>query len=93
MWQDELLWYEKAVLWILRQGDVPSHVAIMPDGNRRFSRRTGTELRQTYVAGTLLYCREPSQKSRPATRVLWTGGAASKRIPDQARHTGCRHYN
>ncbi|KAL1467837.1 hypothetical protein MTO96_041881, partial [Rhipicephalus appendiculatus] len=57
MWQDELLWYEKAVLWILRQGDVPSHVAIMPDGNRRFSRRTGTELRQTYVAGTLLYCR------------------------------------
>ncbi|KAH6934200.1 hypothetical protein HPB50_021502 [Hyalomma asiaticum] len=57
MWNDQFQWYERSMLWILRQGDVPSHVAIMPDGNRRFSRVTGTELHETYVSGTLLYGR------------------------------------
>ncbi|KAH7946213.1 hypothetical protein HPB49_021491 [Dermacentor silvarum] len=36
-------------------GCVPSHVAVMPDGNRRFAQRTGTDLRRTYIAGTLLF--------------------------------------
>ncbi|KAH7946212.1 hypothetical protein HPB49_021490 [Dermacentor silvarum] len=38
-------------------GSVPSHVAIMPDGSRRFAQRTGTDLRRTYIVGALLFGR------------------------------------
>ncbi|XP_049525674.1 dehydrodolichyl diphosphate synthase complex subunit Dhdds-like isoform X2 [Dermacentor silvarum] len=54
-WDSRTPWYYAAVLWLVQLGCVPSHVAVMPDGNRRFAQRTGTDLRRTYIAGTLLF--------------------------------------
>ncbi|KAL1431490.1 hypothetical protein MTO96_014135 [Rhipicephalus appendiculatus] len=55
-------WIHALVMYQLHRSDislgsVPSHVAIMPDGSRRFARRTGTDLRRTYAVGTQLLSR------------------------------------
>ncbi|XP_037525897.1 dehydrodolichyl diphosphate synthase complex subunit DHDDS-like [Rhipicephalus sanguineus] len=43
-----LRWHERIVHWVLRQGVVPRHVAIVPDGNRRFARKNGMKLSNVY---------------------------------------------
>ncbi|KAL1481197.1 hypothetical protein MTO96_002424 [Rhipicephalus appendiculatus] len=47
-WDAQLSWYERIVLWVLRQGTIPRHFAIVADGNRRFSRIKGIALSQVY---------------------------------------------
>lgn len=48
LWDVQLAWYQHAVLWVLRQGALPRHVTIAPDGNRRFAKTTGIELHLSY---------------------------------------------
>uniref|UniRef100_G3MS10 Alkyl transferase n=1 Tax=Amblyomma maculatum TaxID=34609 RepID=G3MS10_AMBMU len=55
LWDDQLPWYKVVVLWLLRFGPIPSHIAVMPDGNRRYAERTGAGLEHTYSAGTRLF--------------------------------------
>ncbi|XP_077508734.1 dehydrodolichyl diphosphate synthase complex subunit DHDDS-like [Amblyomma americanum] len=55
LWEGQLPWYQQAVLWCLQLGSIPQHVAVMPDGSRRFAKRTGTDLHRAYVSGTRLY--------------------------------------
>ncbi|XP_075726827.1 dehydrodolichyl diphosphate synthase complex subunit DHDDS-like [Rhipicephalus microplus] len=47
-WDSQLCWYERIMLWVLRQGTIPRHFAIVADGNRRFSRKKKISLSQVY---------------------------------------------
>ncbi|KAL3246675.1 hypothetical protein MRX96_057542 [Rhipicephalus microplus] len=48
-WDVKLNWYERVVLWVLRQGIIPRHAAIVPDGNRRFAKKNGMNLSKIYA--------------------------------------------
>ncbi|XP_037271869.2 dehydrodolichyl diphosphate synthase complex subunit DHDDS-like [Rhipicephalus microplus] len=47
-WDSQLSWYERIMLWVLRQGTIPRHFTILADGNRRFSRKKKMSLSQVY---------------------------------------------
>ncbi|XP_077549916.1 isoprenyl transferase-like isoform X3 [Haemaphysalis longicornis] len=57
-WSNKVLkptWFQTIVLWIIRQGSIPDHVASMPDGNRRFAKRTNITLPQSYYIGVIRF--------------------------------------
>lgn len=39
MKKDEIHWYEKMVLRIIDSGEIPEHIAVIMDGNRRYARK------------------------------------------------------
>ncbi|KAK8768336.1 hypothetical protein V5799_015200 [Amblyomma americanum] len=41
----------RLTMWLLMLDTVPTHVCMVPDGHRRFSKATGTDLRQAYAIG------------------------------------------
>ncbi|XP_037273665.2 dehydrodolichyl diphosphate synthase complex subunit DHDDS-like isoform X1 [Rhipicephalus microplus] len=48
-WDVKLNWHERVVLWVLRQGIIPRHAAIVPDGNRRFAKKNEMNLSKIYA--------------------------------------------
>ncbi|MCS7131797.1 MAG: polyprenyl diphosphate synthase [Hadesarchaea archaeon] len=57
-------YYEKRLLEEVKRGEMPKHVAIILDGNRRFARKAGMDERQSYLLGAekleevLSWCQE-----------------------------------
>ncbi|XP_070382386.1 uncharacterized protein [Dermacentor albipictus] len=51
LWRDLVASCQRAVVWLVSLGVVPRHVLMVPDGHRRFSRATGTDLRRAYDVG------------------------------------------
>ncbi|KAM7291252.1 dehydrodolichyl diphosphate synthase complex subunit DHDDS-like [Ixodes scapularis] len=47
-----LSWYERLLIWLLSLGPVPSHIGVIPDGNRRFARKSGLSVDQGHRAGS-----------------------------------------
>ncbi|KAL1486103.1 hypothetical protein MTO96_031531 [Rhipicephalus appendiculatus] len=47
----KLTWYQRCALWILQLCPIPRHVVVMPDGHRRYSRRTSSDLGKSYNKG------------------------------------------
>ncbi|XP_054934461.2 dehydrodolichyl diphosphate synthase complex subunit DHDDS-like [Dermacentor andersoni] len=47
-WNAHLPWYQRVVIWVLRQGVIPRHAAIAPDGNRRYAKSTSIALGSAY---------------------------------------------
>ncbi|KAL3213648.1 hypothetical protein MRX96_007668 [Rhipicephalus microplus] len=48
LWDSQLTWDERLILWILDKGVVPRHVALVPDGNRRYAKLNELELHSAY---------------------------------------------
>nr|XP_037272669.1 dehydrodolichyl diphosphate synthase complex subunit DHDDS-like isoform X2 [Rhipicephalus microplus] len=48
LWDIQLTWDERLILWILNKGVVPRHVALVPDGNRRYAKLNELELHSAY---------------------------------------------
>ena len=46
-----LRWYERFATAVLRQREIPHHVAFIMDGNRRFAKQTGCERVEGHSAG------------------------------------------
>lgn len=46
-----LSWYERVVLWLFSLGPVPRSIGIIPDGNRRYARKTGATVDEGHAAG------------------------------------------
>ncbi|XP_075529018.1 dehydrodolichyl diphosphate synthase complex subunit DHDDS-like isoform X3 [Dermacentor variabilis] len=55
LWRDLVASCQRAAVWLVSQGQVPRHVCLVPDGHRRFSRATGTDLRRVYAVGACMY--------------------------------------
>ncbi|XP_065282893.1 dehydrodolichyl diphosphate synthase complex subunit DHDDS-like [Dermacentor albipictus] len=47
-WNARLSWHQRAIIWVLRQGVIPRHAAIVPDGSRRYVKSTGIGLGSAY---------------------------------------------
>ncbi|XP_077498947.1 dehydrodolichyl diphosphate synthase complex subunit DHDDS-like isoform X2 [Amblyomma americanum] len=48
LWDVRLAWHEKVVLFVLRQGVLPRHVAVVADGSRRYAKTAGMKLGEAY---------------------------------------------
>ncbi|KAH7933954.1 hypothetical protein HPB49_019525 [Dermacentor silvarum] len=57
LWRDLVAICQRAVVWLVSLGVVPRHVFLMPDGHRRFSRATSTDLRRVYAVGAYKYAK------------------------------------
>ncbi|XP_075527288.1 isoprenyl transferase-like [Dermacentor variabilis] len=55
LWRDLVASCQRAAVWLVSLGAVPRHVCLVPDGHRRFSRATGTDLRRVYAVGACMY--------------------------------------
>ncbi|XP_072142890.1 isoprenyl transferase-like [Dermacentor andersoni] len=55
LWRHLVASCQRAVVWLVSLGVVPRHVCLVPDGHRRFSRATGTDLRRAYAVGVDKY--------------------------------------
>lgn len=54
-WGDvPLPWYWTVLGWLLRLAPVPRHVAMVPDGNRRFAKANGLPENEGHVKGRLV---------------------------------------
>ncbi|XP_070382388.1 isoprenyl transferase-like [Dermacentor albipictus] len=51
LWRDLVASCQRAAVWLVSLGVVPRHVCLVPDGHRRFSRATGTDLRRVCAVG------------------------------------------
>ncbi|KAH7971420.1 hypothetical protein HPB49_023668 [Dermacentor silvarum] len=57
LWRDLVAICQRAVVWLVSLGVVPRHVCLVPDGHRRFSRATSTDLRRVYAVGAYKYAK------------------------------------
>ncbi|KAH7971040.1 hypothetical protein HPB49_018279 [Dermacentor silvarum] len=57
LWRDLVAIGQRAVVWLVSLGVVPRHVCLVPDGHRRFSRATSTDLRRVYAVGAYKYAK------------------------------------
>ncbi|XP_075527610.1 uncharacterized protein LOC142559824 [Dermacentor variabilis] len=57
LWRDLVASCQRAAVWLVSLGQVPRHVCLVPDGHRRFSRATGTDLRRVYAVGAYKYAK------------------------------------
>lgn len=44
-------WTQMIATSVLEQGPIPKHIAFIMDGNRRFSRRHGIEIKEGHLLG------------------------------------------
>ncbi|XP_072141301.1 dehydrodolichyl diphosphate synthase complex subunit DHDDS-like [Dermacentor andersoni] len=57
LWRDLVASCQGAAVWLVSLGQVPRHVCLVPDGHRRFSRSTATDLRRVYAVGAYKYAK------------------------------------
>ncbi|XP_072141775.1 uncharacterized protein [Dermacentor andersoni] len=55
LWRDLVASCQRVAVWLVSMGVVPRHVCLVPDGHRRYSRATDTDLRRVYAAGADKY--------------------------------------
>ncbi|XP_037526675.2 dehydrodolichyl diphosphate synthase complex subunit DHDDS [Rhipicephalus sanguineus] len=70
LWRDLVARCQRAAVWVVSLGAVPRHVCLVPDGHRRFSRDTSTDLRRVYAVGAHKYAKMREWWFRAGVEVL-----------------------
>nr|XP_037291092.1 dehydrodolichyl diphosphate synthase complex subunit DHDDS-like [Rhipicephalus microplus] len=70
LWRDQVARCQRVAVWVVSLGAVPGHVCLVPDGHRRFSRDTSTDLRRVYAVGAHKYAKVREWWFRAGVEVL-----------------------